>query len=42
MSTQAEKYDRFKALHERGGAFILLNPWDAGSARYSLALDSRP
>lgn len=27
------KYQRFKLLHERGGAFVIPNPWDAGSAR---------
>jgi len=33
MITQAEKAERFKALHERDGAFIIPNPWDVGSAR---------
>ncbi len=33
-ATQGEKAERFKALHERGGAFVIPNPWDAGSARY--------
>ena len=36
MSTrvdQAEKGRRFVALHERPGAFIIPNPWDAGTAR---------
>lgn len=28
-----EKADRFRRLHERPGAFVLPNPWDAGSAR---------
>lgn len=27
------KAERFRALHEREGAFIIPNPWDAGSAR---------
>jgi 2-methylisocitrate lyase-like PEP mutase family enzyme len=31
--TQADKGMRFKALHERAGAFIIPNPWDAGTAR---------
>ena len=31
--TQKEKAETFKALHEREGAFIIPNPWDAGSAR---------
>ncbi|HYY97276.1 MAG TPA: isocitrate lyase/phosphoenolpyruvate mutase family protein [Pyrinomonadaceae bacterium] len=33
MATQMEKAERFKALHEREGAFVIPNPWDAGSAR---------
>jgi 2-methylisocitrate lyase-like PEP mutase family enzyme len=28
-----EKSARFRALHERPGAFIIANPWDTGSAR---------
>ncbi len=28
-----EKSRRFVALHERSGAFVIPNPWDAGSAR---------
>ena len=31
--TQAEKGTRFAALHEGPGAFVIANPWDAGSAR---------
>lgn len=31
--TREQKYERFKALHERNSAFIIPNPWDAGSAR---------
>jgi 2-methylisocitrate lyase-like PEP mutase family enzyme len=31
--TQAEKAARFRALHERAGAFVIPNPWDVGSAR---------
>jgi len=30
---QSEKAARFEALHERPGAFIIPNPWDAGTAR---------
>lgn len=30
---QAEKFERFKALHARPGAFVIPNPWDAGTAR---------
>ena len=33
MRTQAERGRDFRALHERDGAFIIPNPWDAGSAR---------
>lgn len=33
MPTQAEKGERFRALHARNGAFVIPNPWDAGSAR---------
>jgi len=32
MRKQAEKGEAFRALHERAGAFIIPNPWDAGSA----------
>lgn len=32
MSVQAETYERFRALHERPGAFIMPNAWDAVSA----------
>jgi len=31
--TQAEKGARFRALHASSGAFLLPNPWDAGTAR---------
>lgn len=30
--SQAEAYERFRALHERPGAFIMPNAWDAASA----------
>jgi 2-methylisocitrate lyase-like PEP mutase family enzyme len=33
MTTQADKGDLFRALHHRKGAFIIPNPWDAGTAR---------
>ena len=32
MRTQAEKAAAFRALHARPGAFIIPNPWDAGTA----------
>jgi 2-methylisocitrate lyase-like PEP mutase family enzyme len=31
--TQTEKGERFRALHARPGAFVIPNPWDAGTAR---------
>lgn len=33
MVTQAEKGRLFRALHERDRAFIIPNPWDAGTTR---------
>lgn len=33
-----EKSRRFVSLHEREGAFVIPNPWDAGSARVLAAL----
>jgi 2-methylisocitrate lyase-like PEP mutase family enzyme len=33
MSTQAEKGRIFRELHQRDHAFLIPNPWDAGSAR---------
>jgi 2-methylisocitrate lyase-like PEP mutase family enzyme len=36
-STQSEKGERFRALHE-GDTFIIPNPWDAGAARVLEAL----
>jgi 2-methylisocitrate lyase-like PEP mutase family enzyme len=38
MTSQAEKAARFQALHQRPGAFIIPNPWDAGTARLLTAL----
>lgn len=31
--TQSDKADQFRALHQGPGAFVIPNPWDAGSAR---------
>ena len=31
--SQADKAERFRALHERPGGFVIPNPWDAGTAR---------
>jgi 2-methylisocitrate lyase-like PEP mutase family enzyme len=33
-----QKYNTFKALHERPGIFIIPNPWDAGTAKILTAL----
>ncbi|HEY6981520.1 isocitrate lyase/phosphoenolpyruvate mutase family protein [Reyranella sp.] len=38
MRSQAEKASMFRTLHERRGAFIIPNPWDAGTARILAAL----
>jgi 2-methylisocitrate lyase-like PEP mutase family enzyme len=38
MQTQTEKALAFRALHARPGAFVIPNPWDAGSARLLASL----
>jgi 2-methylisocitrate lyase-like PEP mutase family enzyme len=38
MRTQSETAAAFRALHERPGAFIIPNPWDAGTARLLASL----
>src|SRR5215469_17334891 len=38
MRTQLEKAQAFRALHERPGAFIIPNPWDAGTAKLLAAI----
>src|SRR5713226_1624643 len=38
MKTPVEKAAAFRALHERPGAFIIPNPWDAGTARLLASL----
>jgi 2-methylisocitrate lyase-like PEP mutase family enzyme len=38
MRTQLEKAELFRALHERPGAFIIPNPWDAGTAKLLAAM----
>ena len=38
MKSPAEKAAAFRALHERPGAFIIPNPWDAGTARLLASL----
>ncbi len=37
-ASQAEKAQRFQTLHARPGAFVIPNPWDAGTARILTAL----
>jgi 2-methylisocitrate lyase-like PEP mutase family enzyme len=36
--SREEKYKVFRALHERPGAFVIPNPWNAGTARILAAL----
>ncbi|QXI37435.1 isocitrate lyase/PEP mutase family protein [Pseudomonas xantholysinigenes] len=38
MDVQTLRAEAFKALHERDGAFVIPNPWDAGSARLLASL----
>jgi 2-methylisocitrate lyase-like PEP mutase family enzyme len=38
MSDQAEKAQRFRALHESPETFVIANAWDAGTARILTAL----
>ncbi|WP_194789349.1 isocitrate lyase/PEP mutase family protein [Pseudomonas sp. UFMG81] len=38
MDVQTLRAEAFKALHERDGAFVIPNPWDAGSARMLASL----
>lgn len=38
MDAQTRRAHAFKALHERDGAFVIPNPWDAGSARMLASL----
>jgi 2-methylisocitrate lyase-like PEP mutase family enzyme len=37
-ASQQDKATRFRALHARAGAFVIPNPWDAGSARILTSL----
>jgi len=37
-ASQQEKAAQFRALHARQGAFVIPNPWDAGSARILASL----
>lgn len=36
--TRDQKYAAFRALHQRSGAFVIPNPWNAGTARILTAL----
>jgi 2-methylisocitrate lyase-like PEP mutase family enzyme len=36
--TRQQKYQTFRALHERPGAFVIPNPWNAGTAKILTAL----
>src|SRR3954462_13477773 len=38
MRTQMEKAEAFRALHARPGAFMIPNPWDAGTAKLLAAM----
>jgi 2-methylisocitrate lyase-like PEP mutase family enzyme len=38
MDAQNLRAQAFKALHERAGAFVIPNPWDAGSAKMLASL----
>ncbi|WP_166360025.1 isocitrate lyase/PEP mutase family protein [Pseudomonas akapageensis] len=38
MDVQTLRAQAFKALHERDGAFVIPNPWDAGSAKLLASL----
>ena len=38
MDEQTKKFEQFKALHFQKQAFVMPNPWDAGSARILTAL----
>lgn len=38
MAEQQAKFERLKALHQRDEAFVIPNPWDAGSARILASL----
>jgi 2-methylisocitrate lyase-like PEP mutase family enzyme len=35
---QSTRFERFRALHERPGIFLIPNPWDAGSAKILTSL----
>ena len=37
-ASQVEKYETFKALHERAGTFVMPNPWNGGTSRILTSL----
>jgi 2-methylisocitrate lyase-like PEP mutase family enzyme len=37
-ATREQKFNMLRALHERPGAFVIPNPWDAGSAKILAAV----
>ena len=41
MDAQTLRAQAFKALHERAEAFVIPNPWDAGSAKMLASLGLR-
>ena len=41
MPTQAEKGELFRKMHEEDGAFVIPNPWDAGTAKVLAGLGFR-
>ncbi|MDR4125107.1 isocitrate lyase/PEP mutase family protein [Yanghanlia caeni] len=41
MLTQVEKFQHFVALHQGPAAFVIPNPWDAGSARILASMGFR-
>jgi 2-methylisocitrate lyase-like PEP mutase family enzyme len=40
-ATQSEKAQRFRALHDGPGTFVIPNPWDAGTARMLTTLGAK-
>jgi 2-methylisocitrate lyase-like PEP mutase family enzyme len=38
MPTHQQKFEHFRALHQRPGIFVIPNPWDVGSAKILTAL----
>jgi 2-methylisocitrate lyase-like PEP mutase family enzyme len=38
MAASNQKFEVFRALHQRSGCFVIPNPWDAGSARILTSL----